>query len=52
MTARIARVCTLLLVGTLLTLVACSSSGANRARKKSDASNYNMQLGKIGRAHV
>jgi type IV pilus assembly protein PilF len=44
MTARIARVCTLLLVGTLLALVACSS-GANRARKKNDASNYNMQLG-------
>ncbi len=45
MTARIARVCTLLLAGTaLLTLVACSS-GVNRAKKKNDASNYNMQLG-------
>jgi type IV pilus assembly protein PilF len=44
MTARIAPVCALLLVGTLLTLVACSS-GANRAQKKNDASNYNMQLG-------
>jgi type IV pilus assembly protein PilF len=45
MTARIARVCTLLLAGTaLLTLVACAS-GVNRAKKKNDASNYNMQLG-------
>jgi type IV pilus assembly protein PilF len=44
MTARIARICTLLLVGTLLTLVACSSGG-KRAQNKSDASNYNMQLG-------
>ena len=45
MTARIARVTSLLLVGTaVLALVACSSA-TNRAKKKGDASNYNMQLG-------
>jgi type IV pilus assembly protein PilF len=45
MTARIARVTSLLLVGTaVLALVACSAAN-NRAQKKSDASNYNMQLG-------
>jgi type IV pilus assembly protein PilF len=45
MTVRMAPVASLLLVGTaVLALVACSS-GANRARKKNDASNYNMQLG-------
>ena len=45
MTARMARVGSLLLVGAAaLVLVACSSQ-SNRAKKKGDASNYNMQLG-------
>jgi type IV pilus assembly protein PilF len=45
MTARMARLCSLLPAGAaLLALVACSSSN-NRAQKKTDASNYNMQLG-------
>jgi type IV pilus assembly protein PilF len=45
MTARMARVTSLLVVGTaVLALVACSAAN-NRAQKKSDASNYNMQLG-------
>jgi len=45
MTARIARVSSLLLVGAAaLAIVACSSD-RNRAQKKTDASNYNMQLG-------
>jgi type IV pilus assembly protein PilF len=44
MTARIARVVSLLMIGVAaLALAACSSD--NGARKKSDASNYNMQLG-------
>jgi type IV pilus assembly protein PilF len=45
MTARIARVCALLLVGAALLSLAACSSGAKRAQKKNDASNYNMQLG-------
>jgi type IV pilus assembly protein PilF len=45
MTARMARVSSLLLVGAaVLALVACASA-TNRAKKKGDASNYNMQLG-------
>src|SRR6266481_1774350 len=45
MTARMARVSSFLLVGAaVLAIVACSSE-RNRAQKKSDASNYNMQLG-------
>jgi type IV pilus biogenesis/stability protein PilW len=45
MTARIARVASFLLLGVAaLALSACSSSG-HSARKKNDASNYNMQLG-------
>jgi type IV pilus assembly protein PilF len=45
MTARIARVASLLLPGlAALVLAACSSTGHD-AHKKSDASNYNMQLG-------
>jgi type IV pilus assembly protein PilF len=45
MTARIARVSSLLLAGVAaLALVACSST-SNRAKKRGDASNYNMQLG-------
>jgi type IV pilus assembly protein PilF len=45
MTARIAWVSPLLLAGVAaLALVACSST-SNRAKKRSDASNYNMQLG-------
>jgi type IV pilus assembly protein PilF len=45
MTARIARIASLVLVGvTALALAACSST-SNRAKKKGDASNYNMQLG-------
>jgi type IV pilus assembly protein PilF len=45
MTARIARASSLLLAGVAaLALVACSST-SNRAKKKGDASNYNMQLG-------
>src|SRR3981189_1597946 len=44
MTARIARVVSLLMIGVAaLALAACSS--VNGPRKKSDASNYNMQLG-------
>jgi len=47
MTARIARVWTLLLLGTaVIALSACTSPSTTKtARKKSDASNYNMQLG-------
>jgi type IV pilus assembly protein PilF len=47
MTARIVRVSLLLLTGmAALALAACSTSGANsKAKRKSDASNYNMQLG-------
>lgn len=45
MTARMARVSSLLLVGAaVLALFACASA-TNRAKKKGDASNYNMQLG-------
>ncbi len=45
MTARIARAsCLLLVSATLLCLGACSAA-TNRAKKKNDASNYNMQLG-------
>jgi type IV pilus assembly protein PilF len=45
MTARIARVASLLLIGVAtLALGACSSTTDHR-KKKSDASNYNMQLG-------
>jgi type IV pilus assembly protein PilF len=45
MTAQIARVSSLLAVGAaVLALVACASE-KNRAQKRSDASNYNMQLG-------
>jgi type IV pilus assembly protein PilF len=45
MTARLARVSSLLLIGVVaLALSACSSTN-KRAQKKSDASNYNMQLG-------
>ncbi len=45
MTAQIARVSSLLLVGAaVLAIVACTASN-NRAQKKTDASNYNMQLG-------
>jgi type IV pilus assembly protein PilF len=45
MTARIARVSSLLLLGvTAVALVACSST-SNNARKRTDASSYNMQLG-------
>lgn len=45
MTARMARVSSLLLVGAaVLALVACTAA-TNRAKKKGDASNYNMQLG-------
>jgi type IV pilus assembly protein PilF len=45
MTVRIVRVCSLLLVGlAALGVVACSSA-EKRAKKKGDASNYNMQLG-------
>jgi type IV pilus assembly protein PilF len=45
MTARMARVASLLLAGAAaLALVACSAA-TNRAKKKGDASNYNMQLG-------
>jgi type IV pilus assembly protein PilF len=45
MTARIARASSLLLAGVaVLALVACSST-SNRAKKRGDASNYNMQLG-------
>jgi type IV pilus assembly protein PilF len=50
MTARIVRGFSLVLVGvTALALAACASSSSSsrtaKARKKSDASNYNMQLG-------
>ena len=45
MTARMARISSLLLVGaSVLALVGCSAAN-HRAQKKSDASNYNMQLG-------
>ena len=45
MTARMARVGSVLLLSAVaLTLVACSSTN-KRAQKKSDASNFNMQLG-------
>jgi type IV pilus assembly protein PilF len=45
MTARMVRVTSVLLVSAVvLTLAGCSSS-SNRAKKKGDASNYNMQLG-------
>jgi type IV pilus assembly protein PilF len=45
MTARIPRVASFLLIGVAaLALGACSST-SNSGRKKSDASNYNMQLG-------
>jgi type IV pilus assembly protein PilF len=45
MTARMARLSSLLLAGAaVLALVACSAA-SNRAKKKGDASNYNMQLG-------
>jgi type IV pilus assembly protein PilF len=45
MTARTARLSSLLLAGAAaLALVACSAT-TNRAKKKGDASNYNMQLG-------
>jgi type IV pilus assembly protein PilF len=45
MTARIARLASLPVIGVAaLAVAACTSSG-NNARKKSDASNYNMQLG-------
>jgi len=45
MTARSERVAPLLLAGAAaIALVACSSS-SNHAKKKNDASNYNMQLG-------
>ncbi len=45
MKSRMARLCSLLLIGmAALALGACASS-SNSARKKSDASNYNMQLG-------
>jgi type IV pilus assembly protein PilF len=45
MTARLVRVSSLLLVGAVaLALVACAAA-TNRAKKKGDASNYNMQLG-------
>jgi type IV pilus assembly protein PilF len=47
MTARMARAASLLLIGVAaLALSACSStSGTKRKQEKSDASNYNMQLG-------
>jgi len=45
MTARIARVSSLLLVGVAALTIAACASGSKRAQKKSDASNYNMQLG-------
>jgi type IV pilus assembly protein PilF len=45
MTARMGRVTSVLLVSAaVLALAGCSSAG-NRAKKKGDASNYNMQLG-------
>jgi type IV pilus assembly protein PilF len=45
MTARMARVSSLLLVGAAVLAIAACSSANNRAQKKTDASNYNMQLG-------
>jgi type IV pilus assembly protein PilF len=45
MTARIARLVSLLLIGVAALAVAACTSSRNSARKKSDASNYNMQLG-------
>lgn len=45
MTARTVRMISVLLVGaTVLTLAGCAGA-TNRAKKKNDASNYNMQLG-------
>jgi type IV pilus assembly protein PilF len=45
MTARVARVVLLLLTGVAALAVAACSSTSNSAKKKGDASNYNMQLG-------
>lgn len=45
MTARIARLVALLLIGMAAFALAACSSTENRAKKKNDASNYNMQLG-------
>jgi type IV pilus assembly protein PilF len=45
MTARMARLSSFLLVGAAVLAIAACSSANNRAQKKTDASNYNMQLG-------
>ncbi len=45
MTARVARVVPLLLTGVAALALAACSSTSNNAKKKGDASNYNMQLG-------
>jgi type IV pilus assembly protein PilF len=45
MTARIARLAALLLVGVAVLALAACASTTNKAKMKSDASNYNMQLG-------
>src|SRR3984893_4700106 len=45
MTARVARVVSLLLTGVAALALAACSSTSNRAKKRGDASNYNMQLG-------
>src|ERR1700759_2878153 len=45
MTARMLQVTSVLLVSAVVLTLAGCSSGNNRAKKKGDASNYNMQLG-------
>jgi type IV pilus assembly protein PilF len=44
MKSQIAPVCSALLIGTALILSGCASAGSS-AKKRNDASNYNMQLG-------
>src|SRR5713226_8846176 len=45
MTARVARVVSLLLTGVAALVLAACSSTSNNAKEKGDASQYNMQLG-------
>ena len=45
MTARITRAATLVLAGVVTLAVAACSTTSERAKKRNDASNYNMQLG-------